>query len=281
MTGLSKSISYFDRIFNEASCDKYYLSIRIQPDGLFYSVYDPADNKYIAFEANILAGAAEIFSYIAGHPFLTRRFLKKLCLFSANKYTLVPSPLFIPGRESEYLDFAHKRSNNEEVGVADITSADAKLIYNTDTAWQQIITDHFYEAKRYPLTAAFIDLVITKCRRLHASGMFINIYDQSFDLLLIEDGKLKYCNNFSYKSNEDLVYYSVFVIDQLNINAEKIELNLSGLINENSAMLKLLRKYIRNVELLNFDGDVRLSYALNDIHIYNYPDLFNSGLCEL
>ncbi len=281
MTGLSKSISCFDRIFDKALCDKYNLSIRMQPDGLFYSVYDPVEGKYIGFEAVVLAGVSEIYNYISGHPFLNKLFNKKISLFPAYKFTLIPTPLFIEGKENEYIDFAHLITPNEVVGAINLNSANAKMIYAADHSWIQIIEDHFNESIRYPMTAAFIDLVLLKYRTSRTSGMFINIYEQNFDLLLIENGKLKYCNNFNYKSDEDLIYYTIFVVDQLNVNAEKIDVKLMGSINEKSGMLKLLRKYIRNVELLNLGEDTRLSYAMADIAIHNYPDLFNSRLCEL
>lgn len=281
MTGLSKSISNFDRNFDEASCNKYYLSIRIRPDGLFYSIYNPEESKYIGFEGVLLAGASEVYSYIDEHPFLRRKFLRKACIFPAYKYTLMPVSLIIKGKEEEYFDFAHQKSVNEVVNVMDLISNEIKMIYAMDTNWSQLINDHFNDALKYPATAAFIDTVLFKYRTSRTSGIFINIYDENFDLLILEEGKLKYCNNFIYKSDEDLVYYTIFVIEQLNINADKLDIRLSGSISDKSAILKLLKKYIRSVELLDYEGDVRLSYALTDIPLYVYPELFNSRLCEL
>lgn len=281
MSGLSKSNSCFDRIFNEASCDKYYLSVRIRPDGLFYSIFDPAEVKYIGFESVLLAGASEIYRYISEHPFLTRKFSKKACIFPGPGYTIIPSALFIEGKEEEYYNFTHQKSVQEVISVCGLISDEAKMIYASDIASSQIIKDHFNDAHQYPAAAAFIDTIILKYKTSRTSGIFINIYEENFDLLILEEGKLKYCNNFNFKSEEDLVYYTIFVIDQLNINAETIDVRLSGAISEKSPINKLLRKYIRSVELFNYESDVRLSYALNDIPLHSYPDLFNSRLCEL
>lgn len=281
MAGLSKSFSCFDRIFNEAFSEKYYLSIRINPDGLFYSVYDPSESKYIGFESVILAGAAEIYNYITEHSLLKRKFQHKACIFPVSKYTLLPKHLIINGKEEDYFNFAHHKNQDEVIGSHNLMSDDITMIFALDIKWSHLINDHFEEAMKYPSPAAFIDTLIPKYRTARTSGLFIDIHEDHFDLLIMENGKLRYCNNFNYKSPEDLVYYTIFVIDQLGVDIEKTELKLSGSVNEKSAIFRLLRKYIRSVELINFEDEVRLSYALSDIPLYSYPELFNSRLCEL
>lgn len=280
MTGLNTTVSCFDRLFDRALSDKYYLSVRLEPDGLFYTIYDPAEQKYIAFESAILSGLKEIYGFIDKHEILKLVFAKTLIIVPSSKYTLIPSPLFIPEKAEEYFKFVHSIETNEEIRIASVYDTDAKLIYSSDNSWFEIINDHFPGSKVISSTAAFAEYILPRIRNSRETAIYINLYIDNFDFLLIENGKMKFCNNFNYKASEDIAYYTVFVIDQLRIDVEKSELKISGRINSKQDIIKLLKRYIKSVEILDTDRNVNKSYALEEINIYNYPDLFNSRLCE-
>ncbi len=281
MTGLRSSVSYFDRIFDKALSEKYYLSIRFQPDGLFFSIYDAADQKYIGFQSVMLAGITDIYSYLSGDGLLRNSFQKKVCIVPTSKYTIVPNSLYIPERTSEYFSFVHQKPVHEEIKVSNLTTDDAKLVYSSDMAWFQLIEEFFPEATIFPGIAAHSNYCLPKYKGSRKSVMLLNLHDDNFDILLIEEGKLIFCNNFNYKSPEDIIYYAIFVIDQLKVNAEKVEIKLSGNILEKSNLIKLLRKYIRTVDVLDYHNNIQLSYALSEVEIFRYFDLFNPRLCEL
>jgi hypothetical protein len=280
MTGLRTTVCCFDRLFDKASSDKYYLSIRLEPDGLFYTVYNPTDQKYLAFESAILSGLKEIYSFIEKHEVLKLVFAKTLCIVPSDKYTLIPSPLFIPEKAEEYFKFVHSIETNEEIRVESVYDTDVKMVYSSDISWFEIINDHFPDSKVIPSTAAFIQCVLPRVRNTRVTSMYANLYKDNFDFLLVDDGRLKFCNNFTYKTAEDIAYYTVFVIDQLRINIDKSQLNISGRVNSKHDIIKLLKRYIKLVEILDTERDVSKSYALDEINTYNYPDLFNPRLCE-
>lgn len=281
MTGLPTTVSCFDRLFDRASSNKYFLSIRLEPDGLFFTIYDPEELKYLAFESYILSGLTEVYSFIQKHEILNLTFAKTICVVPSRKYTLVPSQLFIADKAEEYFKFSHTLKISEEIRIAQVYDTDATMIYSIDVFWLETIKDHFPNALILPATITFTDYVLPRVRNSRDSLMFVNLYEDNFDLIIVTEGKLVFCNNFTYKTAVDIAYYAVFVIDQLKINVEKAELKLSGRVNSMQDTLKLLRKYIKSVAYLDIENDLRKSYALNDINSYNYPDLFNPRLCEL
>lgn len=280
MTGLRSAVSCFDKLFDKASGDKYFLSIRFQPDGLFYSIFDKEIRKYIGFESVILNGITEIYEFISRHAFLTGRFQKTVCIVPSNKYTIIPNALFLPGNEEEYFSFVHELSLGEELNTVQFHTEDAQLIYAADMSYFEIIREFFPSADKLPSIASFAAYLLTRYRNTAEPAMFLNIYTDNFDLLIFQNGRIIFCNNFNWNSSEDIVYYTIFVIDQLKINSEKVVTSLSGNISTKSDILKLMRKYIRTVDVLTYNQDVQLSYALSELNLYNYPDLFNPRLCE-
>ena len=90
-----------------------------------------------------------------------------------------------------------------------------------------------------------------------------------------------YYNAFKYKTKEDFIYYLIFVLDQLKLNPEEIELVLSGLIDKNSKLFEMVYKYVRNITFPPLDASYNYSYIFNDIPSHQYSNLLNLFLCEL
>lgn len=279
MTGQRTTVSCFDRIFDKFYTEKYCLSIRLQSDGLFYSVYDPDQEKFIGFESVLLEDTTRILQYIEKHQILKNKFAKTLCIIPSAKYTIIPEELYLPDKALEYFQFVHTINENEELRIADVITDKAKLIYTVPTAFSDLVNEYFTSAALLPQIGAIANYIQPRFRNMQPS-IVINLNVDNFDLIVVDAGKLKFCNNFKYLSLEDLTYYTIFVIDQLKLSADTLELRLAGNMTYRIEILKLLRKYIRKVDVINVDNAVRLSYALSEIDIAAYLDLFNPRLCE-
>lgn len=281
MTGISSKVSCFDRLFDISSDKEYNMSIRLQSDGLVFSVHNAETLQFIGFESVPLNGMADMYKHIAGHDLLKMNFNKTVVIVPTTKYTIIPTALFIEHETKEYFGFVHFISPDEELKVVNLLSDEAKLIYATHKGYINIVNDFFPSACVVPGIAAFVNMLFRRFRNNLNELLFLNLYKDSFDIVYFSNGRLKFCNNFNCKSAEDIVYFTIFVIDQLKINQEKAEVNLCGNIDSKSPVYKLLKKYIKKVQTLKTDENINISYALNDVETVKYLDLFNTRLCEL
>ena len=101
------------------------------------------------------------------------------------------------------------------------------------------------------------------------------------DIVIIEGNQLLFYNAFPYHSKQDFIYFIIFVIEQLNLNPEDIELKFSGKIDKKSTLYDIAWKYIRNIGFQELPASYRYSYVFNDIPAHYYFVLLNSGICEL
>lgn len=281
MTGLRSAVSCYDKIFDKASSNTYNLSIRLRPDGLFFTIYNTENSKYIGFESNLLSGVPDIYNFISKHPWLGGHFRNTVCILPSSKYTIIPQALFIDANAAKYLSFVHEVHPSEEIAVSRLKSTDATVVFACELGYFELVRECFPRATILPTVTAVVDLMLPIFRNSPGNVMCIHLNKNDFDLLIIRDGNMVYCNNFSYSNADDLVYYTIFVIDQLKLNAEKVKTYLSGEISQKSDLIRLLKKYIRSVNVYNPDMQAQLSYALHDVNPCNYPDLFNPRLCEL
>ena len=87
--------------------------------------------------------------------------------------------------------------------------------------------------------------------------------------------QLQYCNVFPFATAEDVLYYTVLVMQELGLNPDQDELIVWGELTHDSALFTLLRNYIRNVRFGPRPYDLSYSYRLSEIFEHRYFDLFS------
>jgi hypothetical protein len=111
------------------------------------------------------------------------------------------------------------------------------------------------------------------------AGLFLNLREQFIDLTSIEGGRLAYFNSFSCNSKEDMLYYTIYALEQLNLRPDNVRLNISGKIDHGSEPHRLLEQYFREV---SFSGGLNLwgySPLLVQLPAHRYQELYALGLC--
>ena len=73
-------------------------------------------------------------------------------------------------------------------------------------------------------------------------------------MLISKNKKLQYYNNFEFKEKEDILYFTLFVMEQNKINNTKTKLLLLGDINDKSDTFKLLSKFIKNIDIIKYEN---------------------------
>ena len=109
--------------------------------------------------------------------------------------------------------------------------------------------------------------------------IFLNVRDGEFDLMIFRGKQLNYCNSFPFRSPEDMVYYLIFVMEQMNLNPEAVPLVLLGDTERKSSVYDLLYRYIRTIEFAARNETFNYSYLLDDLPGHSFYTLFNSEQC--
>lgn len=97
-------LELFDETLDINSTENYELSVQVSPDGFAFSVLDTLRNKYVLLrssdpEENKYFTSGQITEIINKDDFLLKKYRKVNLVFPSKKFTLVPSPLFDPGKK--------------------------------------------------------------------------------------------------------------------------------------------------------------------------------------
>jgi len=286
-------LSIADQTFDQQQTARYRLSVRIAADAISFCLADPDRNTYIqlaSFEIRDYIGVRrlekeiieEMFEdVISLHPWLRGKFASVNILFEDCRFTLLPLPLFDPNNYRSNYAFNFTNTSGEEILYTSLPVSDAVLLYGVpaglvDSLKKRFPIVRFYHSN-FPLLTAFIN----KYRNTDNQGSVLaNFRNGAMDILILNDRKLQLLNSYNCKSDEDVLYFLVFAIEQIGLNPETIELHLSGMIERDSNLHILINKYVRNVRLLNRNDDFRYCYAFERVEGHKFFNLLNLNLCE-
>ena len=94
--------------------------------------------------------------------------------------------------------------------------------------------------------------------------LFLNVRDDSFDIIFFKEAKLFYYNNFKFKSKEDFIYFLLLTMEQLGLSPEETKIILAGKISEDSGIYKILHEYIRHQQFIEYNDSYKYSELLNE-----------------
>jgi len=173
-------------------------------------------------------------------------------LIICNKLSsLVPNNLFEEKLSLEYLKFNSKLIENDFAAHDFIEEIDAVNVYLPYVNVNNYILDNFGSFNFYHYSTLLIKKLI-KYNKEKESCLYVNLQEESFQVLIIKKNKLLYYNNFDFNKKEDILYFLLFVIEQNKIDSNKSKLYLIGKIYVKSDVYLLISKFISNVEIIDF-----------------------------
>lgn len=190
-------------------------------------------------------------------------------------FTLVPQS-YVGGNLKEVLAF--------NLGLKEIRNVNTDLInnaisfaYTYDFELVNFIEKTFSACKINHAGATSIDLFL-RLQSLKNSDVFLNIHTSTLELIIKRDNELLFYNIFKWDSNEDILYFLLFSIEQFQLNQSTVRLIIAGNIPTNNELFTLIKKYIKTVNFISSKAITKSNEQLANHYFFN---ILNHHLCEL
>jgi Protein of unknown function (DUF3822) len=277
-------LELFDETLDINSTENYELSIQVSSDGLSFCLLDSIRNKFIMIRSfmaddNKYFNAEKISEIIHNDDFLTRRYKKVKYVIPSSKFTLVPAPLYDPGKKDEYFVFNHNLEDDNIILADKINDPDAFIVYSVSKSISEAMNILYPGV--YPHHHLKILLDHTSLIRKSVIGNYIHVHIERdyFNLIVYNDNMLKFCNSFAYRNISDILYYVLNTFKNLDIKQEET-INFSGLSEKYDDVSSSFSLYIRNIKFAEPSGNFTFSYVFNDTELHRFLNLFNVVNCE-
>jgi len=279
---------YIDEAFNVEASENYRLSIQLSLDGFSFCVLDAERNKYIVLESYVfydikdeVSLCDEISKLVEQISWIQRPFKSVSIIYSNGKSTLIPVPLFDRDNLDVYANFNFPVNEGDEVAYDKLKTLESCNIYTLPVCIKEKLTELFSGCKIFHFSSMLIESLLIRYKNQNINNtVFANVHSTHFDITVIDGEKLVFYNSFNYRSEEDFIYYLIFVLEQLKLNPEEVKLILLGEIQKRSMVYDLLYKYIRNVSFGKLNDYFQYSYVFDTMPSHFFYNLLNVNLCE-
>lgn len=229
--------------------ESYHLSIQVCLDGFLFSVLDPSTSRYLGIKRYQFDRVKdpgyqydEIRAILDMDPFLQRTYEGVSCIFNDKRSTLLPAAIFEREQLKLYFEFNHLLNDLDELHYLNLNQIDAYLVFPVYSEIAALLMKRWLNTVFFQQAVPLIDSVMNASSEgIRLAG--VNFNEDHFDIAVAENRKLLYHNNFSYRSDEDLLYFILFVFDKLALDQESCPLLISGEIDKFGERPQLLRKY--------------------------------------
>ena len=274
---------FIDNSFQAEIPEKYDLYIFVSEEELSCVVADKQSKKFIGLESwNILDSSTSLQDIHENSTLLAPfNYRKVICCSGFRNATLVPAPLFENGTASEQLYFANQRLENGQVLIDDLRQLEAKNVFSIPGSFISEITGWFREVQFHHTSTALIEYIITANKNRTDELMNVNVHGSFIEIVVTKSRQLLLYNYFNYATPEEMVYYILFVCEQLHLNPEHIHVCFAGDIETEDSAFYLSSKYIRNLSLAARPEVFGYSEVLRQIPSHFHFNLFSQVICEL
>jgi len=232
------------------------LSIQVCLDGLSFFTQNIDSKELIIYKtipfekkASPITLLNEVTTIFNTHTELKESYTKVDVLYTNHLFTLVPKAIFDSEKLSDYLKFNTKILATDFIAYDSIETQDIITVYIPYTNINNFFFDTFGSFNYYHGISIFIKEILEKESHHETSRAYIHLHKNSFDIVITNKKKLLLANSFDIYSKEDFLYYTLFTLEQLELNPNIIDVVFTGHIQKGDPIFELAYKYLRNVKI--------------------------------
>ncbi len=276
-------LELFDETLDINSTENYELSLQVSTDGFYFCLLDTIRNKYVLIRAsepeeNKSFSAGNLNELYIKDDFLSKKYKKVNIVVPSRKFTIIPAPLYDPGKKDEYFTFNHNTEEGNIIIANRLNDPDAFLLFSITEPVHKLINDHFPDVYPYHHLKPLFDHISNKRKSVNGNYIHIHVERDFFNLIIFDHETLKFCNSFNYRNINDIIYFTMNVFKKLEIKQEET-IYFSGLTEKYDDLSSGFSIYIRNIKFSEPAGNFTFSYVFNETELHRFINLFNIAHC--
>ena len=235
----------------------YTLSIQLSLGGFSFCIYNHASEKFTFLKEckfphkatspeELLEFSKQVFK---DEELLHQKYTQVQLIHHNDLGTLVPKEFFDENHLKDYLKYSIKVFDSDYITYDTIETLDIENVYIPFVNINNYVFEYFGSFNFFHSSSLLVNNVLKCFPNTTEKEMFVNVYEDNYQMVVLENGKLILLNHFNFKTEEDFVYYILFCAEQLKMDPNSFKLTLFGNIEVEHSNFLLLYKYVRNVNI--------------------------------
>ena len=198
---LNPYISQYCEEFDAEKSSQYRMAIQCSLGGLSFALLDTLTHTLVALEcyqSDLLADGNDLFRTLEraleDKGLNNKDFLSVRCLIDNRYCSLIPEPLFNETDRTKYLDFTFQIPDIYSIASERLTTSPCFNVYALLKTLRDKVLAKWPNASITHSSSVFVDSMM---QRSESNGVFVNVRNRDFDMLVKKEGKLHFFNNFT------------------------------------------------------------------------------------
>lgn len=235
--------------------EQYTLSIRLSTDGFSFSIFNPLGEGRFSFHKHgvddSLSLTANLKQAFRETDWLKNPFRRINVLMAGKRFTFIPLEFFEDEQAETVFYHNHSRQDNELVQYNILHKNNIVVLFGMDKSACSLLREQYPDVRFYAQASPLIEYFAAKSRLGNCRKMYVHLRKEATEIYAYERGRLAFANTFACKETNDRLYYILCVWKQLGMAQERDELHLTGELYDKEQLLPELKKFIRQVFIMN------------------------------
>ena len=234
------------------------LTIRISQSGMSFSVVDNLSDSQIIYEPYTMKSgisqAANLREAFRSNDLLATNWQRAQVILDT---PVLMIPLEEYSEETNDVFYHHAMTGHENDVILDMVlpQLNAVALFCINKDLKTVIEDHFSDVK-------YSHVCATVWNHLHRRNfigsrkkLFGYFHDKKLEIFAFQQNRFKFQNSYPVQRALDAVYFLLYVWKLLGLDQRRDELHLAGSLPDKEELQTELRKYLKNVFIINPAGE--------------------------
>ena len=259
---------------------KYIMSIRLCTDGLSFSAYNP-EKAQSFFYREVVFDRGTPYLALLGDLFFeneifTQTYKRVNVFFVTPQYTLAPDEMLPDERKTDLFSFNF--STPAKRILCNPVKENCNVVFGVDEEVYDFCSRSLSDPVYYHHITPQLQVLTTQIQSEKQNHLFVTAHREVVDIIGFKEDRLVFVNTFDYQQSDDLLYYILYVWQQLEMNQLTDRLSFSG---RNTALCNKgylsLQNYVQHVGKTEIPSE---AYLIGGEILQAPLDLILQTVCE-
>lgn len=271
----NNSILLIDPNFEPANSANMSLLVKIGADTLSYAIIDH-ESKFVHAvydEQECEDGYVKFRERLKTDVYLKLRYKNVKVAAHTPNIVFIPEELFSESETYLYTKF-FTDANTQVVYVQPSSRQNFYSIFSLPFSAEKVIKETWPESSRLLQNAGLLELA----SKIDTDCIIADFTVGVFQFVYIKNGKMAFMQSYQIEDMEELTYYILLIVNQLEIDVKQVSVNACGIIHKGDSKWNVLAQYFSNIELLKITTDLDTE-ILDDMPAHYYTSLLSLLQC--
>lgn len=192
--------------------------------------------------------------------------------------TFIPNQLYDKNNLNYYFPIDDSSRNKKTHLVFKQRFANCYCISSIELKLKEIFKNYLHKTEFRPFGSLLVDYAIYSNE--NSKEVYMNIHQNLFNIAIVENKNLIFCNSFNFKNLNDFKYYFLKCIKIHEINQRSVICKIILNTDTDSKFIGIIKEFMLNVSSMDRPNMLSYEDSIPKNSLNNFLNIFSQIICE-